>query len=160
MANVNKEIILTYEGLEKLEKELENLKEVKRNEIAEKIKQARDFGDLSENAEYDEAKNEQAQVEVRIAQLENLLKNARVIDDDDIDTAAVGIGAKVTLKDIEENEVVEYTIVGSTEANPRAGKLSNESPVGSALMSRTVGEDVAVTVPDGVIHFKILEIKK
>ncbi|MBC7765280.1 MAG: transcription elongation factor GreA, partial [Hyphomonadaceae bacterium] len=153
----NKEIILTYEGLEKLEKELEFLKEVKRNEIAEKIKQARDFGDLSENAEYDEAKNEQGHVEVRIVQLENMLKHARVIDEDDIDTVAVSVGSKVILQDMQEGDTIEYTIVGSTEANPKAGKISNESPVGSALVGKSIGQEVNITVPDGVITFKILE---
>jgi transcription elongation factor GreA len=157
---LNKQIVLTYEGLEKLEKELENLKTVKRKDIAEKIKQALAFGDLSENSEYDEAKNEQAQVETRIMQLEKMLKNARVIDEDDIHTDVVGIGSKVEVLDMEYNEKVDYTIVGSTEADPSAFKISDESPVGSALLGNKKGNIVDVTAPGGVIKFKILNIHK
>lgn len=155
-----KEVILTYEGLKKLEEELEQLRGPKRMEIKERIKVALSFGDISENSEYDEAKNEQAIVEGRIAQLEAMLKNARVIDDDDVSTEKVSIGSKVTLLDMEENEEIVYTIVGSTEANPAKFKISNESPVGSALMQKKVGDIVDVTVPDGIIKFKILKIEK
>lgn len=157
---VNKEVVLTYEGLQKLEQELEFLKAVKRREVAERIKQALSFGDISENSEYDEAKNEQAHVEGRIVQLENMLKNAKVIDEDDVKTDMVGIGSKVTILDIEFNEEIEYYIVGSAEANPSEFKISNESPVGSALMGKKKGTVVDVNVPDGVVKFKIIDIKK
>jgi len=156
----SKEVVLTYEGLRKLEEELEFLKSVKRREIAERIKQALSFGDISENSEYDEAKNEQAQMEGRIMQLESMLKHARVIDEDEVSTDRVSIGSKVKLLDMEFNEEVEYHIVGSTEADPSKHKISNESPVGSALMDGKKGETVEVSVPDGVIRFKILEILK
>lgn len=156
----NKEVVLTYEGLKNLEQELEFLKGVKRREVAERIKQALSFGDLSENSEYDEAKNEQAQVETKIAQIENMLKHAKVIDEDEVNTESVSLGSKVKLLDMEFNEEVEYYIVGSTEANPSKSKISNESPVGSALMGKSRGNVVEVAVPDGVIKFKILEIYK
>lgn len=157
---IGKEVILTYEGLKKLEDELEYLKSVKRREIAERIKSALSFGDISENAEYDEAKNDQAYVEARIAHVENMLKHAKVIDEDDINTELVGLGAKVKVLDLDENEEVEYLIVGSTEADPSNFKISNESPVGSALMGKTVGSEVKVLVPDGIINLKIMEIHK
>lgn len=156
----SKQIVLTYEGLEKLEKELEYLKTVKRKEVAEKIKQALAFGDLSENSEYDEAKNEQAQMEVRIVQLENMLKNAKVIDEEDINTDIVSLGAKVKVLDMEFEEEVEYTIVGSTEADPSQYKISDESPVGRALLGQAIGNIVDVAVPAGIIKFKILSINK
>lgn len=155
-----KEVVLTYEGLKKLEEELEYLRGVKRKEIAERIKQALSFGDISENSEYDEAKNEQAQMEGRIAQLETMLKNAKVIDEEDVSTEKVSIGSKVKLLDMEYNEETEYQIVGSTEADPSRQKISNESPVGSALMGKKKGNVVEVSVPDGVIKFKILKIHK
>ncbi len=155
-----KEVVLTYEGLKKLEDELEILKSVKRREVAERIKHALSFGDISENSEYDEAKNEQAQVEGRIAHLEFLLKNAKVIDDEDISTERVGLGSKVILLDMELDEEVEYHIVGSTETDPSRHKISNRSPVGSALLGKTKGSIVEVNVPDGVIKFKILKIYK
>jgi transcription elongation factor GreA len=154
-----KEVVLTYEGLKKLEEELEYLKR-KRLEVAERIKQALSFGDISENSEYDEAKNEQAQVETRILQIETMLKHAKVIDEDDVNTEIVSLGSKVKLLDMEFNEEVEYSIVGSTEADPSKFKISNESPVGSALMGMKKGDDVEVAVPDGVIKFKILNIYK
>jgi len=156
----NKEVVLTYEGLKKLEEELEFLKGVKRREIAERIKQALSFGDISENSEYDEAKNEQAHMEGRIAQLETMLKNAKVIDEDEVSTESVSLGSKVRLLDMEYKEEVEYYIVGSTEADPSKFKISNESPVGSALMGRKKGNVVEVSVPDGMIKFKILKIHK
>ncbi len=155
-----KEVILTYEGLKKLEGELEYLKGAKRKEIAERIKQALSFGDISENSEYDEAKNDQAQNEGRIAQLEAMLKNAKVIDEDEVNTDKVSLGAHVRLFDIEFDEEVDYHIVGSTEADPSNFKISNESPVGAALIGHKVGDVVEVLVPDGVIKFKILQIHK
>jgi len=155
-----KEVILTYEGLKKLEEELELLRGPKRMEIKERIKTALSFGDISENSEYDEAKNEQAYIEGRIAQLEAMLKNARVIDEDDVSTERVTIGSKVRVLDLDSNEEDVYTIVGSTEANPIQMKISNESPVGSALMNRQVGDTVEVMVPDGVLRFKIVKIEK
>ncbi len=157
---VNKEVVLTYEGLQKLEQELEFLKTVKRREVAERIKQALSFGDISENSEYDEAKNEQAHVEGRIVQLENMLKNAKVIDEDDIKTDVVSLGSKVILLDMEYNEEIEYYIVGSAEANPSEFKISNESPVGRALMGKEKGTVVDVVVPDGIAKYKIIDIKK
>lgn len=155
-----KEVILTYEGLKKLEEELEFLRGPKRMEIKEKIKQALSFGDISENSEYDEAKNEQAYVESRIAKLETDLKHAKVIDEDDVSTDKVTVGTKVKLLDMEYDEEVEYSIVGSTEANPAKFKISNESPVGSALMGKKKGSVVEVTVPDGMLKFKIIQIYK
>ena len=156
----NKEIVLTYEGLQKLEQQLENLKTVRRREIAERIKQALSFGDISENSEYDEAKNEQAYVEGRIIQLENMLKNAKVIDEDEVKTDVVSIGSKVKVLDKEFEEEVEYHIVGSTESDPSRYKISYESPVGKALIGKKKGTLVEVDVPDGIIKFKILEINK
>jgi len=155
-----KQVVLTYEGLEKLENELEYLKTIKRKEVAEKIKQAMSFGDLSENSEYDEAKNEQASVEVRIVQLENMLKNAKVIDEDEIDTNIVSMGSKVKVLDMEDNKEFEYTIVGSTEADPSQSKISDESPVGKQLIGRSVGDVVEVVVPAGTLKFQILSISK
>lgn len=155
-----KEVILTYEGLKKLEEELEQLRGPKRMEIKERIKVALSFGDISENSEYDEAKNEQAYVEGRIAQLETMLKNARVIDEEDVSTDKVTIGSKVRLLDMEYNDEIVYTIVGSTEANPAQFKISNESPVGAALMHKKKGNVVEVAVPDGILKFKILKIEK
>ena len=156
----NKEVILTYEGLKKLEKELECLKGTKRREIAERIKQALSFGDISENSEYDEAKNEQAQIEGRIVQIESMLKHAKGIDEDDVSTDVVTLGSKVQLLDLEFNEVVDYQIVGSTETDPSACKISNESPVGKELMGKEKGEIVEVSVPDGVVKYKIVNIHK
>ncbi|AFS79356.1 transcription elongation factor GreA [Gottschalkia acidurici 9a] len=155
---IEREIFLTAEGLEKIENELDELKTVRRREVAERIKQALAFGDISENSEYDEAKNEQAQMEERIAKLESMLRNAIVIEDDDISVESVSVGSKVTLKDIEFDEEVEYTIVGSAEADPYEGKISNESPVGSALIGGEVGDIVDVQVPDGIVKFEIISI--
>ncbi len=155
-----KELFMTAEGLAKLEAELDELKLVRRKEVAEKIKQALAFGDLSENSEYDEAKNEQAQVEARIAQVEGMLKIARVVDEGAIATDAVGVGAKVKLLDIEFEEEEEYSIVGPTEANPSQNKLSYESPIGKALIGKKVGDTVDVQTPGGIVQFKILEIHK
>lgn len=157
---VNKETLLTPEGVTKLEQELNFLKTVRRRQIAERIKQAIAFGDLSENSEYDEVKNEQAFIEGRIVTLENMLRNARIIDDEDISTDVVSIGSTVKILDIEFDEVMEYTIVGSAEADPGQNKISNESPVGRALIGQQVNSIVDVSVPDGIIKLKILEIKK
>ncbi len=155
-----KETLLTEEGYQKLEAELEYLKVTKRKEVAERIKVAISFGDLSENAEYDEAKNEQAQLEERIVKLENMLRKAVIIDESKIDLSVVTIGSIIKLKDLEYDEEIEYAIVGSAEADPYDGKISNESPVGQALLGRSVGETVDVQVPDGVIKFEILDIKR
>ncbi|MPW27173.1 transcription elongation factor GreA [Alkalibaculum sp. M08DMB] len=155
-----KEFILTYEGLKKLENDLEYLKTVKRREIAERIKVAREFGDISENAEYDEAKNEQAFTEGKIVEIEHKLKIAKVIDDDDIDTDTVSIGATVKVKDMEFDEECKFVIVGSTEADPYKDKISNESPIGEALLGKKVGDVVVVEIPDGNISYEILKISK
>lgn len=155
-----KQVILTYDGLKQLEEELDMLKSVRRAEVAEKIKEARSFGDLSENSEYDEAKDEQAKLEVRIVQLENKLKNVKVIDEDEIDTKKVSIGSKIQLRNCDNDMVIEYSIVGSTEADPIKGKISDESPVGQTLLGHSVGETVEVTVPAGTISFEILGISK
>lgn len=155
-----KKYIMTYEGVKKLEDELENLKTVKRKDITEKIKVALSFGDLSENAEYDEAKNEQAFVEGRIAQLENMLKNASIVDENDIKTDVVSVGSIVRVKDYEFDEEIEFAIVGSAEADPMKNKISNESPVGIGLMGRKVDDIIEIAVPDGVNKYKILEIKR
>jgi transcription elongation factor GreA len=157
---VNKQNILTIEGLAKLEEELDFLKSKKRAEIALRIKQALAFGDISENSEYDEAKNEQAFVEGRIAQIENILKTAKVIDEDDIQTDIVSVGCKVTLKDIDLGDEVEYSIGGSAEADPLNLKISNESPVGKALIGKGIGSIVDIVVPDGIIKYEILKINK
>ena len=154
----NKQVKLTADGLKQLEDELEYLKTKKRKEVSEKIKVALGFGDLSENSEYDEAKNEQAQVEARIVTVENMLKNAVVISEADRDTSKIEIGAKVKLLDVEFDEEITYKIVGSTEADPDGGKLSDESPLGIALLGRGSGETVDVEAPAGIIQYKILEI--
>ena len=154
------EILLTQEGYDKLEEEVEFLKTVRRKEVAERIKVAISFGDLSENAEYDEAKNEQAQVEERIMKLENMIRKAVIIDESQIDVNVVTIGSIVKVNDVEFDEEVEYTIVGSAEADPYDGKISNESPVGKALLGRRVGDEVDVQVPDGTAKFEILEIRR
>lgn len=155
-----RDVFLTVEGLKKLEDELDILKTVKRREIAERIKQALDFGDISENSEYDQAKNEQAQLEDRIAKLEMMLRNARLIDEDDISTDVVGIGSKVLVKDLAYEEEMEFTIVGSAEADPYNGRISNESPVGSALLGQKSGDVIDVMVPDGIIKYQILTIAR
>ena len=154
------EVILTQEGFDKLEEELNYLKTEKRTEIAERIKVARGFGDLSENSEYDEAKNAQAENEQQIAELEAKIRHAKVIDSKEIDTKTVQIGNTVKLYDEEFEEEVIYTIVGSTEVNLAENKISNESPIGKALLGRKKGEVVDVDAPDGIIKFKILAIKK
>lgn len=157
---MEKEYLLTAKGLEKLENELDELKVVKRKEVAQRIKEALAFGDISENSEYDEAKNEQAQLEERVAKIERMLSNARIIDEDNIPIDLVGIGSKVIVKDKEFNEEILYTIVGSAEADPYESKISNESPVGRALIGKKAGEVIEVQVPDGVIEYEILEITR
>lgn len=154
----NKQVKLTEDGLKQLEEELEYLKTKKRKEVSEKIKVALGFGDLSENSEYDEAKNEQAQVEARIVSVENMLKNAIVIDESERDTSKVELGATVTIHDIEFEEDITYKIVGSTEADPDEGRLSDESPLGKSLMGKAEGEMIDVDAPAGVIQYKILKI--
>ena len=154
----NKEKVVTPEGLKALEDELEELKTVKRKEVAEKIKVARGFGDLSENSEYDEAKNEQGLIESRIIFLEKMLKNVRVLDHSELTNDEVMVGSKVKIKD-EDGEIEEYSIVGSTEADPLKGKISDESAVGKGLLGRKVGEVAEITVPSGaVVRYEILEI--
>lgn len=160
MAGKEKKNILTYEGLMKYESELEHLKVVKRQEVAQKIKEAREQGDLSENAEYDAAKDEQRDIEARIEELEKILKNAEVVDEDEVDLDKINIGCMVKILDIEFNEELEYKIVGSTEANSLKGKISNESPVGKALMGHKAGDTVEVDTQAGVIAYKVLEIQR
>ncbi|MCL6593393.1 MAG: transcription elongation factor GreA [Alicyclobacillus sp.] len=155
-----KEVLLTPEGLQKLEEELEHLKSVKRREVAERIKLAISYGDISENSEYEDAKNEQAFVEGRIMTLEKMLRNARIIHENDVNTDVVSIGSTVRLRDIEFDEEVEYTIVGSAEADPASNRISNESPVGRALLGKSIGSIVEVAVPAGTLKFKILSIKR
>ena len=155
-----KQFIMTYEGVKKLEEELEYLKTVKRKEITEKIIVALGYGDLSENSEYDEAKNDQAFTEGRILQLENMLKNAVVVDESELPNDVVSVGTIVKVKDYDFDEEVEYSIVGSAEADPMNFKISNESPVGSALVGKKVGDIVEVAVPDGVNKFEVLGIRR
>ena len=156
----NKQILLTDEGLKNLEEELEYLKTKKRKEVAEKIKHARGFGDLSENSEYDEAKDEQAKVELRIVEIEKMLKNAKVIDDSEINLDVVSVGTKLKIFDHEYEEELEYSIVGSTEADPTKGKISDESPIGKALLGKKSGDIVDVETPGGIIKIEILAIGK
>ncbi|MGI6161796.1 MAG: transcription elongation factor GreA [Christensenellales bacterium] len=155
-----REVLLTAEGVAELEAQLDYLKTVRRPEISEQIKEARAFGDISENAEYDEAKNEQAKIEGEIAKLEKKLRTARIIDDNSISTDVVGIGSVVKLLDAEYNEEVEYCIVGSAEADPARRKISSESPVGMALMGASKGDTVDVMTPGGLLQLKIIEIGK
>lgn len=154
-----KEVILSTEALRRLESELEHLKTVRRREVAERIKQARAFGDINENAEYDSAKNEQAFIEGRIITLEKMLRNVRIWDSSNGDTSRVGIGSKVRLRDLEAGHLSEYVIVGSTEADPMSNKISNESPVGKAVLGRKSGEVVSVAAPIGILRFEIVSIE-
>ena len=156
----DKKHILTYAGLKQYEDELQNLKVVKRKEVAQKIKEAREQGDLSENAEYDAAKDEQRDIELRIEELEKLLKNAEVVVEDEIDVDKINIGCKVKLLDVEYDEEMKFFIVGSTEANSLQNKISNEAPVGHALMGKSVGDVVDVETQAGVIQYKVLEIQR
>ena len=155
-----KEVLLTQEGYDNLEKELEYLKTEKRTEISERIKVALGFGDLSENSEYDEAKNAQASNEIKIAELENKLRYARIIDESEIDTKTVQVGNIVRILDMEYNEELEYTIVGSTEVDVAQNKISNESPIGKALLGAKKNQEVEAQTPGGIVKYKVLQIKK
>ena len=155
-----KKNILTYEGLKALEDELHELKVNRRREVAQKIKEAREQGDLSENAEYDAAKEEQRDIELRIEEIDKILKNAEVVDDNDGDSSVINVGCTVTIKDLEFNEEMEYKIVGSTEANSLQNKISNEAPVGRALIGKSVGDVVDVETQAGIIQYKVLDIKR
>lgn len=156
----DKKVVLTYDGLKKMEEELENLKTVRRKDVAEKIKEARGQGDLSENAEYDAAKEEQAEIEARIVVLEKMLRNAEVIDDEEVSNEVVSLGSTVDLHDVEFDETMTYTIVGSAEADPMNGRISNESPVGMALLGHSTGEKISIDTPDGEAVFEIRAIKR
>ena len=156
----DKKNILTYEGLKALETELEDLKVNKRQEVAQKIKEAREQGDLSENAEYDAAKDEQRDIEARIEEIEKILKNADVVDEEEVDLDKISVGCTVLLYDEEFEEEVEYKIVGSTEANSLAGKISNESPLGAALLGKGIGDIVEVEAQAGTMAYKVLKIDR
>lgn len=155
-----KKVVLTPEGVKNLEAELEYLKVTKRREVAEKIKIARGFGDLSENAEYDAAKDEQGKMEIRIVEIEKMLRNAEIVDESDVDVNVVGICAKVTVLDLEFDEEETFMIVGSTEADPNKNKISDESPIGKALIGHAKGDIVDIETPGGTIQFKIIDISK
>ena len=157
---MDKKNLLTYEGLQKLESELHNLKVVKRKEVAQKIKEAREQGDLSENAEYDAAKDEQRDIEARIDEMEKILKNAEVVVEEEVDLDKISVGCRVKILDMEYDEELDYKIVGSTEANSLKGKISNESPVGKALLGAKVGEVVTVETQAGDLNYKVLEIQR
>ena len=152
-----KRVLLTSEGLKKLQDELDNLKNVRRKENTAALKIAKSFGDLSENSEYDEAKNEQAEIEARISEIENMLKNVEIIDEEGVATDVVSVGAKVSVKDLDDGEVSEYLLVGSTEADPMKGKISDESPLGTALLGHKEGEIVVVEAPMGKIEYLIMK---
>ena len=154
-----RESLLTPEGYEKLKAEIEHLRTIKRREVAERIKEAREFGDISENAEYDDAKHEQALLEHRISMLQERLRQARVLDASEVSSDVVSIGTRVQLEDVDAGETIEYHIVGSAEADPAGNKLSNESPVGKAIIGRKKGETVEVVAPRGSLKFKILDIQ-
>ena len=157
---MEKKNLMTYAGLKKLEDELHDLKVVRRKEVAEKIKEAREQGDLSENAEYDAAKDEHRDIEARIEELEAILKNAEVVVEDEADTEKINVGCKVLVYDEEFEEEVEFKIVGSTEANSLQGKISNESPLGKALIGAKVGDEISVEAPVGMMNYKILKIER
>ena len=157
---MDKKNLLTYEGLQKLESELHNLKVVKRKEVAQQIKEAREQGDLSENAEYDAAKDEQRDIEARIDEIEKILKNAEVVVEEEVDLDKISVGCRVKILDMEYDEELDYKIFGSTEANSLKGKISNESPVGKALLGAKVGEVVTVETQAGDLNYKVLEIQR
>lgn len=157
---MRKQVVVTDEGMKKLQEELDNLKNVKRKEVVEALRVALSFGDLSENSEYDEAKNEQAKVEARISEIEEMLKNIKVINESEIKTDSVNVGGRVKVYDATYDEEVEYTIVGSTEADPLQNKISDQSPIGSAIIGCKVGDKVDVETPGGVCTLTILEISK
>jgi transcription elongation factor GreA len=154
------EMLLTKEGYEKIVAEHEELVTVRRKEVAERIKEAISYGDISENSEYDSAKNEQAELEERINKLENMMRKAKIIDESSMSNDRVGIGLKVKVQELETNEIMDFAIVGSTEADPFEGKISNESLVGAALLGKMVNEIAEVQVPDGVVSYKVIEISK
>lgn len=155
-----REIMLTEEGYKKLEEELQQLKGPKKMEVAERIKVAREFGDISENSEYDDAKNEQALLEAKILEIENTLRHAKIVDDDDISTRKAGVGTLVTVYDYEFEEEISYGIVGATEVNMAENKISNESPVGKALIGRKKGEEFEVETPGGIAKYKVISIER
>ncbi len=155
-----KEIVLTPQGLKALERKLDYYKTHHRREVAERIRQAKEFGEIGENSEYEDAKSEQAFIEGEIANLENIIRHARILDSKEIDTDLVSLGATIKIRNMESKANVEYTIVGSTEADPANGRISNESPVGSALLGRTKGDVVEIPTPGGVVKYKIVQIKK
>ena len=153
-----KEFKLSAERLEELKQELNYLKTVREKEVADQIKEARSFGDLSENSEYDEAKNEQAMIEARILQIEAMLKNVKILDSDSLDTETVSLGSRVRVLDTEFDEEETFQIVGSTEANPDEGRISDESPIGMNLLGHRIGDIVAIPVPNGTVTYKVLDI--
>lgn len=155
-----KEVVLTAEGLARLEKELQHLKTVRRREVAERIKQALEFGDISENSEYDDAKNEQAFVEGRIITLEKMLRNSRVVDEEAVDASIITIGSKVTVKDLNTGDSMSFMIVSSAESDPSENRISNESPVGRALIGKQVGDVVDIDVPAGTLSYEVLEVTR
>src|SRR6056297_451368 len=157
---MTEEVLLTEEGYEKLEEELDHLVNVKRREVAKRIKVAREFGDISENSEYDDAKNEQAFVEGRIKEIKNMLTNAKVVKDEDITDKKVNLGTKVMLHDLDNDEKINYTLVGSAEADPLNYKISNESPIGKAILGHVIGDEVTVETPAGEVDYEIISIKK
>ncbi|HKL75490.1 MAG TPA: transcription elongation factor GreA [Halanaerobiales bacterium] len=160
MANETKEVVLTEEGYEKLEEELDYLVNEKRREVAKRIKVAREFGDISENSEYDDAKNEQAFVEGRIQEIENMLRNAKVIKDEEVDDHTVNVGTTVKIKDLDDEDIYTYTLVGSAESDPLKNKISNESPIGKNLIGHKIGDQVEVEVPSGTMNYEVLSIEK
>ena len=151
---------ITYEGLKKLEDELQDLKVNRRQDVAQKIKEARELGDLSENAEYDAAKDEQRDIEARIEEIDKILKNVEVVDEEEVDLSKVGIGCQIKLKDLKYDDILEFKVVGSTEANTLKGKISDESPVGKAINGKSVGDVVEDETQEGVIKYEILEIQR
>ena len=157
---MSKEVLLTEEGFKNLEEELDHLKNVKRREVAKRIKTARDFGDISENSEYDDAKNEQAFIEGRIKEIENMLQYAKVINENEVSDEVVNVGTTVRLKDLDNDEEYTYTLVGAAEADPLKGKISNESPIGDAIIGHQVGDEVNVDTPSGTLNYEILLIQK
>ena len=160
MANETKEVVLTEEGYKKLEEELDYLVNEKRREVAKRIKVAREFGDISENSEYDDAKNEQAFVEGRIQEIENMLRNAKVIKDEEVDDHTVNVGTTVKIKDLDDEDIYTYTLVGSAESDPLKNKISNESPIGKNLIGHKIGDQVEVEVPSGTMNYEVLSIEK
>lgn len=159
MADKDKKNVITYEGVQELERELEELKVVRRKEVAGKIKEAREQGDLSENAEYDAAKEEQAAIEARIEEIEKILKNVEVVTDEDVDLSKINVGSVIKIKDVEYGDELEYKLVGSTESDSLKGKISNESPVGIALIGKGIGDIIEVEAPAGAIKYEIIDIK-